>query len=145
MERCETFIPALVDHAEDRPVPEDALLHFQNCPDCRLELKLQKAAAAYLSLETGALSLAHPFTPPVMARRRDRRVFLLAGAVLIVLFLSMHSLLDLEPLRGLLSSFMFLSPFSQTLFRHVGWGMILALLGGLGGVLWGLKKALQRV
>lgn len=144
MERCEPFIPALVDHAEGREVPEAARLHFQNCPECRRELELQKKAVACLAREPSALTLARPFLAPVIARRRDRRVFLLAGMVLAVVFLSMHSLLDLEPLSGLLSSFAFLSPFSRTLFQHVGWGMVLVLLGGLGGMLWGLKKALQR-
>ncbi len=145
MERCEHFIPALVDHAEGRPVPEEARLHFQNCSECRRELELQKKAAAYLALDTEPLALAHPFLPPVMARRRDRSVFLVAGGVLAVVFLSMHSLLDLDAVGGLLSSFAFLGPFSQTLFQHAGWGLILALLGGLGGAAWGLKKALQRV
>jgi len=145
MERCDDLLIHLVDLAEGRPVPEPAQRHVETCAHCRHELELQKQAASYLSRETGGLALERPFFVPAMARRRDRRVFGAAGAVLFILFLGMHSLLDLNPVLGLLGSLGFLGPFSRTLFQHMGWGVVAVSLGLLGGLLWGLKRALQRV
>ena len=145
MERCDDLLVHLVDLAEGRAVPESVARHIETCDHCRHELEWQKSAAAYLSREAGAPALDRPFLVPAMARQRDRRLLGAAGAVLFILFLGMHSLLDLEPVLGLLGSFQFLGPFSQNLFQHVGWGAVAVLLGLLGGLLWGLKRALQRV
>jgi len=145
MERCDDLLLHLVDLAEERPVPEPVLRHVETCAHCRRELDLQKQATSYLSRETGGPVLERPFFVPAMARRKDRRVFGAAGAILFILFLGMHSLLDLEPVLGLLGTFEFLGPFSRNLFQHVGWGAVAISLGLLGGLLWGLKRALQRV
>ena len=145
MERCDDLLVHLVDLAEGRTVPEPVARHVETCAHCRHELELQKQAAVYLSRDTGGPALDRPFLAPAMARQRDRRILGMAGAVLFVLFLGMHSLLNLEPMLGLLGSFGFLGPFSRNLFQHVGWGAVAVSLGLLGGMLWGLKRALQRV
>jgi len=80
-------------------------------------------------------------------RKGDSRPFLLAlaGAVLAVLFLGMHSILDLDPFFGLLGSFGFLGPFSRTLLQNLGLGVVGLLIGTLACAFWGLRKILQRI
>jgi hypothetical protein len=144
MERCEDFLAHWVDLAEGGAIPDAAARHLDTCVQCRHEVALQKEAAAYLSRPVPEAALSRPFLVPVMARRRDRRAFAIAGAVLAVLFLGMHSLLDLDPYFGVLGSFGFLGPFSRTLLQNLGLGVVGLLVGTLGFAVWGLRKILQR-
>ena len=145
MERCEDLLAHWVDFAEGGPIPEAAARHLETCPRCRHELAMQQKASAYLSRPMPDVGLSRPFLAPVMARRRDQRTFALAGAVLAVLFLGMHSILDLDPFFGLLGSFGFLGPFSRTLLQNLGLGVVVLLIGTLACAFWGLRKILQRI
>jgi len=145
MERCEDFLAHWVDLTEGGRIPESAARHLDTCVQCRHEVALQQAASVYLSRPMQNLGLSRPFLAPAMARRRDRRTFALAGAMLAVLFLGMHSILDLDPYFGVMGSFGFLGPFSRTLLQNLGWGVVVLIIGTLGGAFWGLRKILQRL